>query len=547
MTFRESGSVTVYLDGVKQDLSDSTILTDWSNLTDTLAVGGFTGRVQTRELLNGYLDNFQFYSYPVSDAQADSLYDNRAVSTYQLGTLGGGSAVTYNPPQFRIYKDGVEKRPWKDGVLKYFKRSVPASIPSDSIQIYFAENFESLPDMTHATILQYWKPLTSFYWEASQSIVDIDGDYNKVWSSTYHEGREGQADGYELFIPFSDTTNEIWFESSEWADAGFNGYSTLCYYSGKIMNGVYGGRTPLYNYPYAVDSSAYGNGWGVDGEWGSASGGCYSGNAPGIWPYYGDAEGYYLTLQPFGTLPRDTWTVWTRRIKINTPGKADGILEWYTNGVLVQQRTDVIWRSVAAAAVDQNNVDGILYRYTTGGGSGPNYISSRDNVTRHDNLIAYKYLPGSDNYLTGAAPEGHTIPIVAQAVDGLANVYPESSFANESFTATSGTIQSHYSGVFHVPQSTTIYTKTISGHSNPIRLSFTYWHDGWNNSPGEDCWVKIYSGIGPDKTWVATYQETADGYPPPTIGETIQINNTACTIEYYPGRDFSAGWKIYFW
>jgi hypothetical protein len=102
--------VRLYLDGFKQTLPDSTILTDWTN-NNIVSIGTYTDGI-SRNFQGGYIDNFHYYSYGASSSQADSLYFYRATN-FMLGNAGGSTPSTYSPlagRHVRFFSNGIEKK-----------------------------------------------------------------------------------------------------------------------------------------------------------------------------------------------------------------------------------------------------------------------------------------------------------------------------------------------------------------------------------------------------------------------------------------------------
>jgi hypothetical protein len=398
---------------------------------------------------------------------------------------------------------------------------------SQDIKYVFAETFENMDNLSQATVFDKWQIHQMNYKEESQSIVNIGGEHGNVWHAVYHQGMAAGYgnDGFAIDLPVGGEYDELWFESDLYADPDFNPYSVTGKYSGKMLFGFMGGNEYLHNGSWTLDSSANGNGWTAQGVWGSD----YS-----LRPYFYDqaADGQTHQMNANLVIPRGYWIHITRRVKMNTPGKKDGIFEVYINDSLRAQATDVEWRSLAQG-VNFGKISYLHLCYFFGGG-GADYASTRDNFIRVDNLVAYYYTPSAKGYLAGAAPKGHKIARNVPKSD----IYPPRVLFDETFTTPSGTIKSHYnSGVFSPTGNSTI-TKVINRPEGPIKLNFTYFNAGYDNYPTLNSYTKIYSGTGNDKV----LQYTFDKYNVPS--GTYEISNNSVTIEYFSGNCDSKGFAL---
>jgi hypothetical protein len=285
------------------------------------------------------------------------------------------------------------------------------------------------------------------------------------------------------------------------------------------------------------------NGWAAHTVWGTGNGST-SAYPNRLMMYYHDMiAGEHTSIMSNCYINRGEFATYTTRIKLNTIGQANGILERYKNGVLVAQETNVLYKSVGQFTGGYNNIEALVLRYAVGGDN--TYCIDRNIIEYFDDVIAYNYNPTSIYYLSGPAPTGHTIPILRGTIP---NHYPDDIVYDRTYTAQSDTISGNVTGATYAPveQSATI---EITGHTGNISMSFLGWFDGYNATVGsgyEQMWVKIYSGTGVGKTLLHTYDEAAVNGAP-TLNATIPIGATSATIEYYTGRDLSIDWLLRYW
>ena len=421
--------------------------------------------------------------------------------------------------------------------------------------IFFSETFENWDVASGAlipadTVMNRWQPVLPNYYSSNQSMTTYTG-HGKVFKSRYTAGQGGTSKGLESNPLLGTVIDEIWTEvecyfDPGWYDAATDG-TDIC--TGKFpLGGAIGGRHWLDKEygggTWALDTVGdYNatNGWAAHSVWGSPESGINR-----IWAYLYDqtqtdgAGGHtYNGDIPYMKVTRGEWHRYTFRIKLNTPGKYDGILERYKDGVMNIQDSTIMYRSLDQANRGLNGIEGIILKYAFGGGSSS--ISSRTNYVLFDNIVAYTWPTTSSHYLPGPNHSG-TIPQVSGTI--TSTIYPDRVLKNETYTATSGTIKSHTNGGSFVPYSKTTYTKTITGQTNPFKIKFTRWHDGFNETDDKECWVKIYTGTGTGKTRIKWYQEAGEYNGVPTIGSELSIAATSATIEYCTGRDLNMGWAL---
>ncbi len=163
----------------------------------------------------------------------------------------------------------------------------------------------------------------------------------------------------------------------------------------------YRGKAPGFDGTYGVE------GWGgkpnIDGTKGWSCRGASSGGseADGVrFGFYSYAVktgqyNYGQTLRYDKPIPYDTWTCVEQYIKLNTPGKNDGVARAWINGELVFEKTDYLWRTTNKLKIYSYWVD--YYR----GGKQPAYHNHHvylDNLViatgKRVGLYASASLPG---------------------------------------------------------------------------------------------------------------------------------------------------------
>lgn len=400
----------------------------------------------------------------------------------------------------------------------------------DSIVYLWAETFENMTNlsMSRDSLLNRWQFHQTNYKENSQAIVDIGGSHGKVWQSVYHEGMAAAYgdDGFAIDIPIGGEYNEVWFESDLYADPDFISVSKTGKFSGKMLFGLSGGNDVLSpSGTWQLDSTINGNGWEAQGVWGSGD---------ALRPYYYDqiADGQTHQMNANLTIPKGYWIHITRRVKMNTPGKKDGIFELYINDSLRAQATDVEWRSFQQGE-NYGKVSDLHLCYFFGGG-GAEFASQRDNFIRIDNMIAYYYTPDSKSYLPGPAKPGQKIPRNIPTK----NIYAKKILFNEVRHNPTGVIKSHYNVGSFPPTSFEVIKKEIIRPTGPIKIDITKFEPGIDNWPTLNAYVKIYSGTGNNKTLLYTFNES--NYP----SGTYTVNSNEATIEYFSGLCFNRGFAL---
>lgn len=117
------------------------------------------------------------------------------------------------------------------------------------------------------------------------------------------------------------------------------------------------------------------DGWSARGMWrvgGSAVQNVYYPEQSGS---YGEDFSWGVVFTP------GPWHTVEHRIVMNTPGVADGIVEGWLDGVLVQQRSDVLFRTTSSLSAD------VFYFSTFFGGSGSSWATPTDVYIDFDDFV----------------------------------------------------------------------------------------------------------------------------------------------------------------
>jgi len=399
-------------------------------------------------------------------------------------------------------------------------------------QILFYENFEDLSDLNWSTVQPLWNAnLVGIYLDGSQSLVDVGGDRNYVWESTFHDGKYGGQDGYDLnsifdTVIYDDVVCEsMWL----WAESGWTGTSQTGKYSGKIAHGIVGG--------YNVHGDWYGEGFRFQTVWTSVDR-----LRAYIWYpiMYTGVAGPATTGTPAGDttyVPKGFWAKYSKCVQLNTPGTNDGILAFFENDTLVYYADTC---TIRLDYDDPDSVYGIggLYIKYMWGGSGADYMSDGDNTIRSDDFLVW---------IDGDFPEtltnGETI--LTQPDYPANSVYmTKTFFADSTYTAAADTIYlSRISdNQLYPDDEINIWTATIEG--TDINITFEQWDDGYMDSPAyRVSYVKVYTVVGDIRTLEYEFgYGQIDGNP--SLGVPISLEATEVQIDYFIGSSLGFYAKI---
>lgn len=203
---------------------------------------------------------------------------------------------------------------------------------------------------------------------------------NKILAQSFVAGSFMAADGYQWHAKFTQGYNELYFSYKIKFSSGFtnrNLHGKLPGLSGGSSNG--GGDLPT----------------GKDGWSGRYM---FHGTSikfylyyPDLYKVYGDArpvagKEYYgngPTLNPGFTLKTGVWYTVTQRIVMNTPGKADGLVEGFIDGKLCASQTGIRFRDISTLMIDR------IYFANFFGGSGE--PPSKTETISFDDFVVYTY------------------------------------------------------------------------------------------------------------------------------------------------------------
>jgi hypothetical protein len=538
--------VRVYVNDIKLVLTDSTIQNDY-RVNDTLAIGSTTNG--SSYALTGYVDNVHFYKYVLSSAQVDSLYQNRASSSFSLGKAGsgggeGGGGTTYNPqPGYhaRVYYNGVEKKPSYNGVTKYF---VLRRLPYEDTQILFKEDFEdwSVGVFGENDIITKWQAMNWGWLDPyGNSIENYGSTYGKVWRMDYPSGSVGGDGGFSFGIPLGRECSEAWLSCDYYIPSTFDAWNnTSSKGGGKILPGFYGGphvSIPYSTLPAIADSNT--NGWMAHVTFNSSSSSNTYINSYMYWvSMYSEWDidwgvGVYGTGDVISNPMATGWHNYKMRIKLNSSIiSADGFVEIYIDNVLKCRHTGMRFRTNTESAGITKWIDRMFFGFWFGG-DGTTWRSDAANYVRYDNIIAY--IPGvnSLDYYSGYNTSG-----VSHNISFTGYQYADDFFTDETFSTSTGTVYG-FRNIWMAPSmiSTDYCTKTITvAGATAYHITFPYWKITIDYGAGSyhNGYVKVYNAAN-------TLLYTFDAAHLPS--GTYDITSSSIHLKYYSGLNgIDGGW-----
>ncbi|MDD4970855.1 MAG: right-handed parallel beta-helix repeat-containing protein [Paludibacter sp.] len=429
--------------------------------------------------------------------------------------------------------------------------TIPTEPPVDSTDgtegatIYHYENYNTLKSVSADTLSKYWHiQETSAYFQDDQSIYDMGGEHGKVFRSIFRQGALSCQSGFDFILFLSHSLgDEIWVGEDLWCDHNWTGYGAGGGYSGKILNGVSGGGHVQQG---IIDTSANGNGFRAHGNWGSGNPNAFRGY------YYGAMGGFFQFVAPGLVAPRNYFINVVKYLKLNTPGRKDGVYAIFINDTLNTYIDTVMWRSAAQYNNDQrNNIDALISKYEFGGPCNSTiYQSTRNNEIRLDNRMAWNYSKKS-KYNWPANPK-IGMRIVKPAYPDNPIYQTDSILRNQMFSHVSDTVWSHLSGSYFQPDGdkgdartkNRVYTTTIRPTSGTVKLVFLRYDNGYNETGSRESYMKIYKVSNGVRTLYKYFQESGEGDGEPVVGTIYNTEAREVQIDYYPGSDFNGGWKI---
>jgi hypothetical protein len=386
------------------------------------------------------------------------------------------------------------------GSLLYFKKKSPPP-STDSVKMYIQEDFES---WTNATVqskdsLERRFPMSWMnYSSAQNSIVNVGGEHGNVWNWLMYAGGNFCN---EFHIHLNDTAKEAIYEFDLWVQGDFNPDGPV-ESATKFPGGFYMSNSFASTGTDTVTVNGLG-GWPHNvGGTGVNSMRLYSYHqATSVWPE--STRSFYSS----GTwsMPLGYWQHNYIRVFVGDPGKENAFIERAVDGVVVAVVNNLKYRS-ATQGEDFGNIEAIRNSFQFGG-SGPDYASQQNQSIRIDNMIAYKYKPGSHNYRHPARSIGDVVPSVALTQSELS---PPDILVDETYTNASDTIYDVGNGKHYLYQpynKRDIFTKTIELSSGTINFTFLTEEFGYyESSPiNSNYWIKVYKWTGGVKDALPTW------------------------------------------
>jgi len=465
----------------------------------------------------------------IADITVADYFTDYANHDYHLkSTATNALDAGYDMGYIRDLDDVSVNNPPDIGAYEYFFLN--------DLNILFADDLSTwiVGEPSIGGVFERW-PLTRQNWNSgsiANSIVQVnESNVGKAFESTVATGEcTGLGNNcYQMQICLGQRYPEVWVDWSMWADPGYDGDGATAggAGAGKMPAGFMGGLDHLFGGgDPCTRSGEAATGWHTHPVWGSTN---------NLMSYTYDLQSAARTGAYINNIPIGGWERWTARCKVNTPGVSNGFIEYFVNSLYKCGQYDIMMRSTEQYNADPSYgyIEAVWLSNFFGGG-GSTFASKRNNTMRFSNIVISEVGAQNERYKDSSSHTGDTIPSLYYS--GFKNDI--SILFNETFTAESGVIQSHYN-VDTPPMSYRTYTKTIISSTATINLIWDYYrYDfdyGANNS-----WCKVYKGV--EKTLVATYDRTnlASG--------TDAIDSSVCIIDYFIGNNVgdSKGWKLHY-
>lgn len=200
----------------------------------------------------------------------------------------------------------------------------------------------------------------------SDIVQDEDEERGKVLRIAYPKGAVGPREGGGQFVVSLPPSRELWLSYLVKFEPGFN-----FRLGGKLPGLTSGGGT----FTGGVHPSK-GEGWSARFMWRE------EGRAV-VYLYYVDKPGKWGEDLPLGgfTFRAGKWHRITEHIRVNSPDKADGILEGWIDGAKLLSRSDIRFRIGEQDLIDS------LYFSTFHGGNTAEWGPEVDSVAFYDEFI----------------------------------------------------------------------------------------------------------------------------------------------------------------
>jgi hypothetical protein len=390
-------------------------------------------------------------------------------------------------------------------------------------KIVFSENWDT------ATSANPWPYHSAGWWSYHNSVVSVAG-HGKVLHSFFPEGTIGAGSGMGNYkIPLDSSYQEMYLSWDYYIPGDFDWGESDGITGGKFFGGLAGGKMP--NIPH--NSSDLTDGW--------ASMFMFEAGIFHTYNYFKSSEfdpnGWPLGANISST-PKGVWKTVTIRVKVNNPNQSNGIFEVFVDSTLAYSETSVRYHN---SVNTDYLIESIYLNLFWGGGDTARHVSPKDQYMRFDNLIAFYYLSGSNDYRSGASEQNRKINIPA-AISYYPT--PPNIFTETTYTEASGTIESHCG--FYQPAASpgNFLTSTIEVEgASSIAIEVTKFdYDGgisqqWAQGLQT---LKIYSGTSSGKTLERTF---ANGTYT-TIPTTVNISGNSATIEWQAGSGNFNGFSL---
>jgi len=275
------------------------------------------------------------------------------------------------------------------------------AVKAENFNVIFSQNFNNNTPGSYSKT-EWKEDWNSPSW-ANNSLgygKIVQENSNKYLSETFPAGSFGATNGgYQWHGKFDAGYKELYFSFRVKFSDGF-GSRTL---HGKLPGLSGGSSNGGGNIPTGKD------GWSARYMFHGTDINFYL-YYPDVYKTYGDAKPipgkkYYgkgPPLDPGYKLKTGVWYTVTQRIVLNTPGKADGLVEGFINGKLCAVQTGIRFRDIESLQIDR------IYYANFFGGSG--VAPSKTEAVSFDDFVVYTY-KASVSVKRGniANPEGTTI------------------------------------------------------------------------------------------------------------------------------------------
>jgi hypothetical protein len=385
--------------------------------------------------------------------------------------------------------------------------------------IVFAQNW----DNTYST--QPWYPNFSSGWflnSPKNQLVAEDGKGNSLKINFAKDDLHSAAGigNYRIFL--DSLYKELYLSWEYYLPANFDfGYADGNG-GGKFFGGLCGGN--MFNIPRVdVDTN---DGWGMMMLF--QNGDAYT------YPYLYNAEywGGYPAGYKLTSIVRGQWRELTLRLKVNDPNKQNGIVEYFDNGKLVFQQTNV---QMTSPTHPEWLIDAIYLDHFFGGSS-PSPI---DQYAMYDNIVAWYYPKNSTMYRSGLSESGRTVnaPRVANYLPQVPN-----KFTPTTYTDANGVVTSHCGFEIPIVHDDAFETSTIEvSGATYLTIDITEFSpDLGVTYTGYKQKLNIYSGKGTGRTLVKSFENGVYTKVP----TQINITGGIATIEWQAGRGTSRGFSL---